>query len=331
MAQQGFWDDADAAQKTVAELSRLKSIVEPAEALDADASALDELLELTEADDESSLNEVAGEIEQVEQRLETLLTASMLSGPDDAKDVIFTIHPGAGGTDSADWAEMLLRMYERYFERRGWKKEVMDFQPNQEAGVASVVLRVTGTQVFGMLKAERGVHRLIRISPFDKNARRHTAFAAVDAIPEAEEEEIEIRQEDLKIDTYRAGGAGGQHVNVTDSAVRITHEPTGIVVQCQNERSQHRNREKAMKVLSARLANLQRTEREKEMADMYSEKGEISFGGQIRTYTLHPEQRIKDHRTNHETGNVQAVLDGDLDGFIEAWLKSQIGKQKQRK
>lgn len=326
MARGDFWDNAERAQTLVGELSSLKVAVEPAEKLDRDLSDLEELLELVDdPDDADSIAEITRDVQDARARLAELTTASMLSGPDDNRDVIFSIHPGAGGTDSCDWAGMLLRMFLRYFERRGWKTRTLDHQPNPEGGITTAVLRVSGTQVFGYLKSERGVHRLIRISPYDKSARRHTAFAAVDVLPEVEEGQIEIKDADLRIDTYRAGGAGGQHVNVTDSAVRITHLPTGIVVQCQNERSQHRNRDMAMKHLAARLSQFQRAQREKELAELYSEKGEISFGGQIRTYTLHPEQRVKDHRTNAETGNIQAVLDGEIDMFVEAYLRSRIG------
>ena len=326
MARGDFWDNAERAQTLVGELSGLKVAVEPAEKLDRNLSDLEELLELVDdPDDADSIAEISRDVQDARTRLAELATASMLSGPDDGRDVIFSIHPGAGGTDSCDWAGMLLRMFQRYFERRGWQARTLDHQPNPEGGITTAVLRVSGTQVFGYLKSERGVHRLIRISPYDKSARRHTAFVAVDVLPEVEEGQIEIKDEDLRIDTYRAGGAGGQHVNVTDSAVRITHLPTGIVVQCQNERSQHRNRDMALKYLAARLSQLQRAQREKELAELYSEKGEISFGGQIRTYTLHPEQRVKDHRTNAETGNIQAVLDGEIDLFVEAYLKSRIG------
>ena len=249
-----------------------------------------------------------------------------LSGPNDRKSAFLRIHAGAGGTDSCDWAQMLLRMYLRYIERKGLKSEMVDVLPNEEAGIRSVTVRVDGDFAYGSLKSEIGVHRLVRISPFDANKRRHTSFSSVDVIPEAEEIEVEINDKDLRVDVFRSSAKGGQHVNVTDSAVRITHLPTGVVVSCQNERSQHQNRETAMKVLRARLLRLKELEREREMAKLYGEKGEIAWGNQIRSYTLQPFQLVKDHRTGLETGNVGAVLDGDIDAFVEAYLRRFAGK-----
>jgi peptide chain release factor 2 len=245
----------------------------------------------------------------------------MLGGEHDRKNAIVTIHPGAGGTESLDWAEMLMRMYVRWIERRGFKREVIDYQPGDEAGLKSVTMTVTGEYAYGLLSAEAGVHRLVRISPYDQAARRHTSFASVYVWPElADDTEVEIDEKDLRVDTYRSSGAGGQHVNVTDSAIRITHIPTNIVVSCQNERSQHRNRDSAMKVLRARLFDMRLKEQQAKLDQIAGVKKDIAFGHQIRSYVLHPYQLIKDHRTKFEVGDVTRVLDGDLDGFIKAYL-----------
>ncbi len=245
----------------------------------------------------------------------------MLGGEHDRANAILTIHPGAGGTESQDWAEMLMRMYVRWFERRGFKREVIDHQPGDEAGLKSVTMTVTGDFAYGLLSAEAGVHRLVRISPFDQAARRHTSFASVYVWPElADDTEVEIDEKDIRVDTYRSSGAGGQHVNVTDSAIRITHMPTGIVVSCQNERSQHRNRDSAMRVLRSRLFDMRMKEQQAKLDQIGGTKKQIAFGSQIRSYVLHPYQLIKDHRTKFEVGDVNRVLDGDLDGFIKAYL-----------
>jgi peptide chain release factor 2 len=245
----------------------------------------------------------------------------MLGGEHDRKNAILTIHPGAGGTESQDWAEMLLRMYMRWMERRGFRREVIDYQPGDEAGLKSVTLTVAGEYAYGLLSAEVGVHRLVRISPFDQAARRHTSFASVHAYPELPEDvDVQIEDKDIRIDTYRSSGAGGQHVNVTDSAVRITHLPTGIVVSCQNERSQHRNRDSAMRVLKARLYDLKLREQQENLERIGGVKREIAFGSQIRSYVLHPYQMVKDHRTREQVGDVNRVLDGDIDAFIKAYL-----------
>jgi peptide chain release factor 2 len=271
--------------------------------------------------EEGDLAEVEAEVEGIEKRLDKLEFQLMLSGEHDAKNAVLSINPGAGGIESCDWAEMLLRMYLRWAERRGFGTEILDLQAGEEAGVRSVTFTVSGERAFGHLKVEEGVHRLVRISPFDAQHRRHTAFASVGVFPEIDESvEVEIEDKDLRVDTYRAGGAGGQHVNKTDSAVRITHLPTGIVVQCQNERSQHKNRAQALKVLRARLYEHARREQEERLAALRGEKLEIGFGSQIRSYTLHPSQRVKDHRTGVEVGNTSGVLDGDLDPFIRAAL-----------
>ncbi len=253
---------------------------------------------------------------------------TMLSGEMDRKNAIVTIHPGAGGTESQDWAEMLLRMYLRWFERRGFKREVIDLQPGEEAGIKGATVTVTGDYAYGLLAAEAGVHRLVRISPYDQAARRHTSFASVYVWPELPDDiDVEIEEKDLRVDTYRSSGAGGQHVNVTDSAVRITHLPTGIVVSCQNERSQHKNRASAMKVLKARIYDLRLKEQQAKLQQIGGEKKDIAFGSQIRSYVLHPYQMIKDHRTKFQVGDIDRVLDGDLDDFIKAYLmKKALGK-----
>jgi peptide chain release factor 2 len=263
-------------------------------------------------------------LDELQREVEAAEIKKMLGGEHDRRNAIITIHPGAGGTESQDWAEMLLRMYLRWTERRGFKREVIDLQPGDDAGIKSATLTVTGEFAYGLLLAEAGVHRLVRISPFDQAARRHTSFASLFVWPELPEDvDIVIEDKDLRIDTYRSSGAGGQHVNVTDSAVRITHLPTNIVVSCQNERSQHRNRDAAMKVLKARLFDLKMREQQAKMEQLGGEKKDIAFGSQIRSYVLHPYQMIKDHRTKYEVGDVNRVLDGDLDEFIKAYLMAK--------
>jgi len=289
------------------------------------AEAIEEaevLLELAaEAGDEATLAEAADRLDRTESDLDDAELRRLLAGEHDASNAILAINAGAGGTDACDWADMLLRMYLRWAERRGYRTEILDTQPGEEAGIRSATVTVIGDHAYGYARTEEGVHRLVRISPFDSQHRRHTAFASVSVLPEIEDDvEVEIDEKDLRIDTYRAGGAGGQHVNKTDSAVRITHEPTGIVVQCQNERSQHKNKAAAMKVLRARLFEHAQREKEAEMDALRAEQREIGFGSQIRSYTLHPSQRIKDHRTKVEVGNTDAVLDGDIDAFIRAML-----------
>ncbi len=267
-------------------------------------------------------------LEALKAEVQTGEIRTMLSGEMDAKNAIITVHPGAGGTESQDWAEMLLRMYIRWSERRGFKREVVDTQPGDEAGIKSATLVIHGEYAYGLLSAEAGVHRLVRISPFDQAARRHTSFASLYVWPELPEDaEIDIDEKDLRIDTFRSSGAGGQHVNVTDSAVRITHLPTGIVVSCQNERSQHKNRASAMRVLKARLYDMRQKEQQDELDRLGGEKKEIAFGSQIRSYVLHPYQMVKDHRTKHQVGDVDRVLDGDIDEFIKSYLlKRALGK-----
>lgn len=286
-----------------------------------DARTLDELAR--EAEDEETQAEAVAELDALEGEFDRCELRSLYFGEYDGRDAIVEIHPGAGGTESQDWAEMLLRMYLRWAERSGFEVEIDEYQPGEEAGLKSVTLTVKGRNAYGSLLSERGVHRLVRISPFDAAKRRHTSFTSVEVIPvfEEEDESVEIQPEDLRVDTYRSSGAGGQHVNVTDSAVRITHLPTGVVVSCQNERSQLQNRAKAMQILQARLAQLRREERDAELAEIRGEKADIGWGSQIRSYVLAPYQMVKDLRTGHETGDVNSVLDGALGPFIEAWLR----------
>jgi peptide chain release factor 2 len=291
--------------------------------VDALSSELADFAELSEMVEENSddSREVARSVEAIAARLVKLEFEAMLSGPDDHRDAILTIHPGAGGTESQDWADMLFRMYNRWAERHGFTADLMDHQPGDEAGLKSAVLQFKGDYAYGYLKAESGVHRLVRISPFDANSRRHTSFASIHVYPVIEDGgEIEIRDENIRIDTYRSSGAGGQHVNKTSSAIRITHEPTGIVVTCQTERSQYKNKDSAMTVLKARLYQLQREEDAKKMEKFENTKRKIEWGSQIRSYVFHPYNMVKDHRTSYETSNVQAVMDGDLDAFIQAYL-----------
>ena len=277
-----------------------------------------------EGQDEATRSEVRELLPVLEQRIGRMEFARMLSGEHDANNAIFSINAGAGGTEAQDWAEMLLRMYLRYCERKGFKTEITDYQPGDEAGVKGVTFTVEGDYAYGFLRAENGIHRLVRISPFDANARRHTSFCSIFVFPELSDDiEVEINEKDLKVDTYRSSGAGGQHVNKTESAIRITHMPTGIVVACQNERSQHKNRAVAMKQLKARLYELEVRKKEEESATISGEKKEIGWGSQIRSYVLHPYRLVKDHRTGYEVGNTDAVLDGDIDAFIEAYLLSR--------
>jgi peptide chain release factor 2 len=334
MSQVGFWDNQEAARRVVSELSILKAIVEPVEEIHREGRDLVELFELASASDPDELVQLEDDLNQLRKRLAQIELAGLLSGPNDTKGCFFSIHAGAGGTESCDWVNMLLRMYTRYFETKKYKFEELAITPGEEAGIRSVTLRVSGPFAFGKLSCETGVHRLVRISPFDSAKRRHTSFAAVDCIPEFDEDtDIKINEDDLKIDFYRASGPGGQNVNKVSSAVRILHEPTGIVVQCQNERSQHKNRAQAMKMLQAKLYMLEQQKRDAELAKLYSDKGEIAWGNQIRSYVLQPYQMIKDHRTDFQTGKVDAVLDGDIDGLIESYLRhraKQTNKDKEK-
>jgi peptide chain release factor 2 len=318
-----LWDDPENAQRVMAELSRLSQDVETHDRIAARASDARVLWELGRSeDDDDTSREAAAELARLEGEIDALEVVALLGGEFDDHPAILEVHAGEGGTDSQDWAEMLLRMYLRWCERRNLATEIVEATAGEEAGLKSVTVTVAGDKAYGLLAAERGVHRLVRISPFDASRRRHTSFSSVDVTPEIEEDEdIEVDPDDLRIDTYRSSGAGGQHVNVTDSAVRITHLPTGIVVSCQNERSQMQNRAVAMRILKSRLLARAREEKELELEALRGEKRDIGFGSQIRSYVLHPYQMVKDHRTGIETGNVQAVLDGDLDRFIEAELR----------
>ncbi len=323
MASEDFWADQEKAQEVGRKRARLEARIESAELIDTKLEEIEVFGELSEEGEDVS-GDLGRAVDQLETRVREIEFEMKLSGENDERPAIVAIHPGAGGTESQDWAEMLLRMYIRYCERRGWGTEMVEYQGGDEAGIKSCTFIVRGEYAFGYLKAESGVHRLVRISPYDANKRRHTSFASVHVFPEVDDDiEIEINDKDLRIDTYRSSGAGGQHVNVTDSAVRITHLPTNTVVTCQNERSQMKNRATAMKLLMSRLYQLEVEKREEEAARLEGEKLDIGFGSQIRSYVLHPYQMIKDLRTGHETGDVQKILDGDLDGFIEAYLNDQ--------
>jgi peptide chain release factor 2 len=320
MGRPGFWDDQAAAAETSARHARVQRRLEGFRTLESDVDDLAELSELAAEDDEMA-GELADQLASVERRLNELEEERLFSGRYDSGDAVVTVHAGAGGTDSQDWAEMLLRMYLRWAERRGFKVEMKEASPGEEAGLKSATFIARGENAYGLFAAERGVHRLIRISPFDSSARRHTSFAQVDVAPLVEGDvEVEIDDGDIRIDTYRASGAGGQHVNKTDSAVRITHIPSGIVVQCQNERSQAQNKATAMQLLRARLLERMELDRAEELGKERGEQKSAEWGSQIRSYFLHPDQRVKDHRTNFEVGDAQRVLDGDLDGFIREYL-----------
>jgi peptide chain release factor 2 len=308
------------------ELRAVGAILEEWNALEHQLEELDTGLALcAEESDPELLQEAGGAAEGLEKRLASLELKNLLGGEHDAGDAIVVVHSGAGGTESADWAAMLYRMYERWAEAQGHQVTLLDFQPAEEAGLRSVTFEVSGDYAYGNLKTENGVHRLVRISPFDQAKRRHTSFASVFVYPDVDETiEVDVNESDLKVDTFRASGAGGQHVNTTDSAIRITHLPSGIVVSCQNERSQHKNRATAMKILRAKLYEKERQEQEAERDKVNAQKKDIAWGSQIRSYVLHPYQLVKDHRTDHETGNAQRVLDGDLDDFIEAALLKKV-------
>lgn len=332
MASPGFWDKGKAAQETVEKLKSLRRLVEPFEKCEKEVEELSELLGLFDESDAELMKETQTHLSRLEHEVGALEFQRLLADPLDINNAIVSINPGAGGTESCDWAEMLLRMYLRWTEQHGYKANVVDFQPGEEAGVKSVTFIVEGAFAYGYLKAERGVHRLVRISPFDANKRRHTSFTSVDVIAEVEDApEVEIKEAELRIDTYRAGGKGGQHVNKTSSAVRLTHIPSGIVVQCQNERSQHQNKEVAMKVLKARLYQRHLKEREEELKAQYGEKKEIAWGSQIRSYVFHPYTLVKDHRTGYETSNGQLVMNGELDEFIQAYLKKLVESRQKGK
>ncbi|MBC7319477.1 peptide chain release factor 2 [bacterium] len=321
-----FWNNPQEAQKILSELSKLKKLVEKGRRVSELLESLKEFSDLL-GEDETLEEELRLELENAKKLLEELELQTLFTDEYDSYNAVVTIHAGAGGVDAQDWAEMLLRMYTRWAERNGFKLEIVETSFGEEAGIKSVTFIVKGDFAYGLLKAERGVHRLVRISPFDAAHRRHTSFALVDVIPDiGNEVEIEIKPEDLKIDTFRASGPGGQYVNKTESAVRITHIPTGIVVECQSERSQHQNRETAMRILKARLFALEKEKREKELQAIKGERKDIAWGNQIRSYVLHPYTLVKDHRTGVEIGNIQAVLDGDIDIFISSYLKNTVLK-----
>lgn len=319
-----FWDDNTKATSILRKISRLEHDLDLWANLEQRHNDLEVLFEFVK-DGDATPEDITLELDQYSLIIDKVELKLMLGDPNDTLDAILTIHPGAGGTESQDWAAMLYRLYMRWAERTGFKIKILDFQPGDEAGIKDVTIEIKGEYAYGLLKAEAGVHRLVRISPFDAAKRRHTSFASVFVYPLTEDEiEIEINSNDIRVDTYRASGAGGQHVNRTDSAVRITHLHTGIVVQCQNERSQHKNKAQAMKVLKARLYQFE-LQKEKEAAQVIeNQKMDIGWGSQIRSYIFHPYNMVKDHRTKHESGNVQAVMDGDIDPFIRAWLVSQI-------
>ncbi len=320
MSESGFWDDQDNAAKVSAEHSRAARRLEEFATLQTDVEDLDSLAEMAQEDPEIEA-ELEGQLAPVERRLEALEEQRLFSGHYDGNDALVTVNAGAGGTDAQDWAEMVLRMQMKWAEKRGFKAELLEVSPGEEAGIKSATFRVEGDNAYGLYAAEKGVHRLVRLSPFDSANRRQTSFAGVEVAPVIEDAaEVEIESDDLQVDTYRASGAGGQHVNKTDSAVRVTHRPSGIVVQCQNERSQTQNRETAMKMLRSKLVEREERRRLEEIARERGEAQDVNFGSQIRSYVLHPYSMVKDHRTDHEVGDTGRVLDGDLDGFVRAYL-----------
>jgi peptide chain release factor 2 len=326
MSASGFWDNPETAQEVGRKRARVEKRIAASESLTKQADDLDVLIDF-HREGEAVDDEIEALVKQLESEINVVEMTMKLSGEHDERDAILAIHPGAGGTESQDWAEMLLRMYLRYCERHGFSGEMVDYQAGEEAGIKSATLMIRGDYAYGYLKSEHGVHRLVRISPFDAAKRRQTSFASVYVYPDIDEDiEIEINDKDLRVDTYRSSGAGGQHVNVTDSAIRITHIPTNTVVTCQNERSQHKNRDTAMKLLRAKLYQLEVEKRQAEQKNIEGEKKEISFGSQIRSYVLQPYQMVKDLRTGYEVGEPQRVLDGDLDGFIEAYLADRARK-----
>ncbi len=329
--QPGFWDDPEQAQKVMQQINNLKAQIELYHEVKKEFDDVYTFWELAmeEEDPDAMEKEVMRDFKHLRHKVEQVELTLLLGGDYDRGDTIISLHAGAGGTEAQDWVQMLLRMYTRWAEEKGYKIDTIDLLPGDEAGVKSVTLSIEGPYAFGYLKSEKGVHRLVRISPFDASGRRHTSFASVEVLPEVNDDAvINIDPTELRIDTYRSGGAGGQHVNKTDSAVRITHIPTGIVVQCQNERSQHSNRLKAMKLLKAKLLDNELKKKEEELNKLRGEQQDIAWGSQIRSYVFHPYNMVKDHRTGVETGNVQAVMDGDLDDFIAGYLKSQIKKPK---
>jgi len=326
MQQEGFWNDSEKAAATLKSVKFLKSKLERFESLRRAYEDLHVLIDLgIEEQDMSVAEEIANSLKELAGTVENMRIETLLIGEYDSSNAILSIHSGAGGIDAQDWAEMLLRMFTRWADKKGYAVIILDMLKDYEAGIKSATLLIEGENAYGYLKSEKGVHRLVRLSPFDAAGKRHTSFASVDVMPELDDSvKIDINPEDLKIDTYRAGGAGGQHVNKTESAVRITHIPTGVIVQCQNERSQHSNKEMAMKMLAAKLLEIKEQEQKDKIEDIKGEYREIAWGSQIRSYVFHPYSMVKDHRTNEETGNVNAVMDGELDNFINAYLKQKL-------
>jgi peptide chain release factor 2 len=329
----GFWDDQNKAKALFDRINELKAFLEPFAGIQKFVEEAAIMADLAEAETgaarEQALAESARDLERAEEDFQKLEIQSLLSGPLDRNNAYVSLHAGAGGTESCDWASMLFRMFQRYATRRGFETEILDIQAGDEAGIKNATFAVRGLFAYGIMKCERGVHRLVRISPFDANKRRHTSFVSLDVVAElADDIDVEINEEDLRVDTFRSSGSGGQHVNKTDSAIRLTHQPTGIVVSCQAERSQHANRAKAMKMLQARLYELELDKKRREMERFYGQKGEMAWGNQIRSYVLQPYTMVKDHRTDVETSNVDAVLDGDLDRFVDGYLKHMKAAEK---
>ena len=324
MQEPGFWDDSKKAEEVTKKSKVIKDKIDRFDKLKSQLEDVEVLNDMMEDDDEESANEIIDTIKTIEAEIDDYNMKILLNGEYDKNNAIVTLHVGVGGTDANDWTEMLLRMYTRWCEQHGYSVETIDLLPGDEAGIKSVTLKVTGEYAYGYLKAEKGIHRLVRISPYNANGKRQTSFASMEVLPElTKEQDIDIRPEDLKVDTYRSGGAGGQHVNKTDSAVRITHLPTGIVVQCQNERSQFSNRDTAMEMLKSKLVELKERAHKEKIEDLTGELKDMGWGSQIRSYVFHPYSMVKDHRTNVETSNVTAVMDGDIDMFINAFLKQQ--------
>ena len=323
-----FWSNSDNSSKILQKIKNLKDKIGAYNSLLDVCEEIELLIELgTEEESLTYLKDAKDLFKTLKENTNTMNLETLLSGPYDKNNAIISLHAGAGGTEAQDWVEMLYRMYSRWCERRGFKTETVDFLDGDEAGIKSVTMVVSGLNAYGYLKAEKGVHRLVRISPFDASGRRHTSFASLDVLPELDDDiQIDINPDEIRVDTFRASGAGGQHINKTDSAIRITHFPTGIVVSCQNERSQHKNRETAMKMLKAKLLEIKEQEQKDKLSDIQGEQMDIGFGSQIRSYVFHPYNLVKDHRTNYEMGNINAVMDGDIDGFINEYLKFQLEK-----